>query len=282
MGSELISKATRNEFRETLVGFVLREIEMIFENAGIEARAILQPHVTGQRRIAVEQYYSSIDFCSPLDVRKAVCAFEEVIERLQQTKGNLWAAQNPSKEKINVLLRRMERDGFRYENGRFTLDPLARRAIQAPSLIALTETSLIEQIERAREKIDGGDHPGAIASAYTLIEGFLKELLRRTGVSFSEDEGDIRQLYKLAAQPLNLNPKGETLESHLKAILQGLGSQVSGLYELANKASDRHVRRYNPARHHAKLAVNDAFTLCEFLLDSFEYQQKKKQQKQAM
>lgn len=58
-------------------------------------------------------------------------------------------------------------------------------------------------------------------------------------------------------------------------ILQGLKSQVSGLYELANKASDRHARRYNPARHHAKLAVNAAFTLCEFLLDSLTYQQER-------
>jgi hypothetical protein len=77
------------------------------------------------------------------------------------------------------------------------------------------------------------------------------------------------------AEPLNLNPKGENLESYLKTNLQGLRNQISGFFELANKASDRHARRYNPARHHAKLAVNAAFTLCEFLLDSFEYQQKR-------
>lgn len=112
-----------------------------------------------------------------------------------------------------------------------------------------------------------------------MLEDFLKELLRRTPTtSFNESEGDIRELYRAAMDVLNWNPKGESLESYLKTILQGLKNQVSGLYELANKASDRHSRRYNPARHHAKLAVNATFTLCEFLLDSFEYQQKRKGQ----
>ena len=47
---------------------------------------------------------------------------------------------------------------------------------------------------------------------------------------------------------------------------------VSGIYEVSNKASDRHARRYNPAAHHAKLAVNAAFVLCEFLVESRDYQ----------
>lgn len=63
------------------------------------------------------------------------------------------------------------------------------------------------------------------------------------------------------------------MKNYLKAILDGLQKQVGGLFQLANKASDRHARRYNPAKHHAKLAVNAAFTLCEFLLESYEYQQ---------
>jgi hypothetical protein len=57
------------------------------------------------------------------------------------------------------------------------------------------------------------------------------------------------------------------------AILDGLQKQSGGLFELANKANDRHARRDNPAKHHAKLVVNAAFTLCEFLLESYEYQQ---------
>jgi Abortive infection C-terminus len=185
------------------------------------------------------------------------------------------ADPNQIQQSINNLIRRMERDGFKYQGGHFVSASLRLTVVDVPSLIAVTEESIAEQVEKAHAKIEAGDHSGAISSAYTLLEGFLKALLRRTGTPFNKSEGDIRELYKLVAQPLNLNPRGESLEGHLKTILQGLKSQVSGFYELAHKASDRHVRRYNPARHHAKLVVNATFVLCEFLLDSFEYQEKK-------
>lgn len=160
----------------------------------------------------------------------------------------------------------------------FVVRPLQSAVLGVPSLVKLSEESITEHIAKARRKIEAGDSSGAIASAYTLVEEFLKQLLRKTGTTFNENEGDIRALYKLLSTPLNLSPSGESLEAYLKAILSGLQSQISGLFEIANKASDRHARRYNPAPHHARLAVNVAFTLCEFLLESFQYQQDRKRQ----
>ncbi len=161
----------------------------------------------------------------------------------------------------------------------FAVRSLRSAVVPAPSLVNLSEESITEHIAKARKKIEAGDAAGAIANAYTLIEEFLKQLVRKTGTTFNENEGDIRALYKLAAGPLHLDPKGESLENYLKAILEGLQRQIGGLFELANKASDRHARKYNPATRHAKLAVNAAFTLCEFLLESFEYQQNKNQRR---
>ena len=274
MSRELVSKATRNEFREILTGFVLREIDMIFEAAGLEPLAGFEPQVNGQRRGLVEAYYANIDFSSHTDVRKVLAAYEELIEQLTQIQDRV---MNPEavEATIRALLHRIERDGFRFENGRFVSDALNLAIVHAPSLIKLTEASITEHIEKARHKIETGDNAGAITSAYTLVESFLKELLRRTATPFNENEGDIRALYKIATAPLNLEPKGDHLESYLKAILEGLQRQIGGLFEVANKAGDRHARRYNPEPHHAKLAVNATFTLCEFLLDSYEYRQQK-------
>jgi hypothetical protein len=280
MSSELISKATRNEFREVLVGFVLREIDMIFEAGGLEPRIGFEAQVGGQRRGLVEAYYANIDFCAPAAVRKLLAAYEEIIEQLRQSQGRV---VNPEAVDvtINNLLRRMERDGFRYENGRFVSDSLNLGIVEAPSLVQLTEASIIEHVDKARSKIANGDPAGAISNAYTLVEDFLKQLLRRTATPFNESEGDIRALYKVVTGPLKLEPKGDHLENYLKAILEGLQRQIGGLFEIANKASDRHARRYNPAPHHAKLAVNAAFTLCEFLLESHQYQQQRSQRKLA-
>tara|TARA_R110001592_G_scaffold222022_1_gene477049 strand:- start:16599 stop:17438 length:840 start_codon:yes stop_codon:yes gene_type:complete len=277
MTSDLISKTTRNEFRELLVGFTLREIEMTFDAGGLMPRPDYQPTVSGQRRGLVEAYYANLDFSSPSDVKKLLSAYEEVIENLTQA-----AERQPGDNytaTINGLLRRMEKDGFRYEGRRFVSDRLTVAVVHAPSLVQLTEASIQEHLEKARQKIAGGDPAGAIASAYTLVEEFLKQFLRKTGTVFNENEGDIRALYKLLAEPLHLAPKNESLESYLKAVLEGLQRQIGGLFELANKASDRHARKYNPAPHHARLAVNVAFSLCEFLLESHEYQQKREERR---
>ncbi|MDX1217390.1 hypothetical protein GOL99_17820 [Sinorhizobium medicae] len=277
MTRDLISKTTRNEFREILVGYTLREIEMTFDAGQFTPRANFQPTVSGQRRGLVESYYASIDFSSATDVRKLLSVYDEIIENLTKT-----AERQPDDgitASINALLRRMERDGFRYEKGRFASDTLNFTGAHAPTLVMLTEDSVQEHVEKARQKITSGDSAGAIASAYTLVEEFIKQLLQKTGTAFNENEGDIRALYKVLSGALNLSPAGESLEAYLKAILSGLQSQISGLFEIANKASDRHARKYNPAPHHARLAVNVAFTLCEFLLESYEYQQKREERR---
>jgi len=277
MTRELISKATRNEFREVLTGYVLREIDMLFDAGGLTPLEGFQPTVGGQRRGLVETYYANIDFSSVAAVRKLLVTYEEIMEDLQRT---LDASPNDTlRATIKSLLRRMEKDGFRYDNGHFVCDALSATVVHAPSLVRITEASIQEHVQKARHKIANGDAAGAITNAYTLIEEFLKQLLRKTGTPFNEHEGDIRTLYKAVAAPLNLDPKGESLENYLKPILEGLQRQIAGLYEVANKTSDRHARRYNPAQRHAKLAVNAAFTLCEFLLESLEYQEEKKQQR---
>ena len=154
----------------------------------------------------------------------------------------------------------------------FEIQSVLPAVIVPEGLVAIGHNAVNEQISKASRRITAGDFAGAIASSYTLIEHLLKLILREAGAAFSDNEGDIRPLYKLVRDPLNLNPAGEGIAGPLKPILDGFQKLVSGLYEMSNKASDRHARRYNPAAHHAKLAVNAAFALCEFLVESRDYQ----------
>ena len=157
----------------------------------------------------------------------------------------------------------------------YEIESIASSVINPESLIALNHARLTEHIQKADAKIESGDYAGAITSCYTLTEQLLKIILREADVDPKEAEGDIRKLYTAARNSLNLNPADDGIDRPLKPILEGLQKLVSGLYEISNKAGDRHARRYDPAAHHAKLVVNAAFAFCEFLMESREYQRAK-------
>ena len=156
------------------------------------------------------------------------------------------------------------------------IEPIEPAAVVTTGLLKINHHAINEQISKVDGRLEREDCSGAIASSYTLIEQLLKLILREEGISFIGNEGSILDLYKLVREPLNLNPAGQNIGSSLKPILEGLQKLVSGLYEASNKASDRHARKYNPAEHHAKLARNTAYTLCEFLVESRDYQKKLK------
>lgn len=164
----------------------------------------------------------------------------------------------------------MEGDKAIRVNRRFEVRPLGQNVLAPTSLIATSHEAILEQVRKANQKIESGDFSGAITNAYTLVEHLLKFLLTETATAFKETEGDIRALYKALQPSLNLDPV--KLEEPLKPIVGGFQTLIGGLYEMANKSSDRHARRFNPAQHHAKLAVNAAFALCDFLVESRDYQ----------
>ena len=166
----------------------------------------------------------------------------------------------------------MEGDRYVQADPYFETQPVLPATIVPEGLAAISHNAVNEQIFKANRRIATGDFAGAIASSYTLTEHLLKLILREAGVAFNENEGNIRALYKRVREPLNLNPASEGIAAPLRPILDGLQKLVSGLYEISNKASDRHARHYNPAAHHAKLAVKAAFALCEFLVESRDYQ----------
>ncbi len=158
----------------------------------------------------------------------------------------------------------------------FVVESEPNNLVDLKSLPDLAPENVRDSIEKARDRLKSGDFSGAISSSYTTVESLIKSLLRHFNIEYSK--GDIKHLYNLISESMNLNPAGHNLESYQRSILQGLKSLITGLYEVANKAGDRHDAIFESDRHHAKLAVNAAFTLCEFLLDSFEYQQRQEQE----
>ncbi len=138
-------------------------------------------------------------------------------------------------------------------------DPLSNEFIQ-------------EQIAKCREKNLNSDYDGAITNARALIEAVLIELESRISGGRTVYDGDLVKLYKRVGKLLNLEPGAKDLETSLKQILSGLNNVVNGIAGLRNKMGDAHVRTYKPKAHHARLAVNAANTLVDFLFETYDYQ----------
>jgi hypothetical protein len=131
-----------------------------------------------------------------------------------------------------------------------------------------------EQVDKCREKLAGGDFDGAITNARVLIEAVLREIETRLSPEPPATHGDLVKQYKTVQRLLQLEPGRQDLSTALKQILSGLNNIVSGLAGVSNKMGDRHARQYRPAEHHARLAVNSANTLADFLFSTFEHQRK--------
>lgn len=142
--------------------------------------------------------------------------------------------------------------------------------------VQLTHIFIDEQIKKCDKKLCEGDFDGAITNARSLVEAVLSAIEKEFDPNPPEYDGNLPKLYKRVQKHLNLSPGQESVAECLRQILSGLTSIVSGLATLRNTMSDSHVISYKPLEHHAKLAVNSAKTLCDFLFETKEYQMQKK------
>ncbi len=58
----------------------------------------------------------------------------------------------------------------------------------------------------------------------------------------------------------------DSLPDTIIQILSGIDSVVKGLAGLSNDSADRHATKFQTKKHHAKLAVNAAITISDFLI----------------
>jgi len=278
MAKDLISKKTRNEFREYFVGTSLREIEMEFDAADVPFDGDYDPNLSGQRRSLVEQYYHAVDFSKWKDVRKILTVYENVLAELEarteENKGSEWETQ--VKGYFNSLKKWIERDGYLYTNGR--LLPVDKSA----QIHEVTEVAnrfdipeLQRQIERMRDSVE--DDPDlAIGTAKELVETTCKTILTEREVEH-EDDWEIMKLVKETRKSLGLVPdevpdsaKGSEV---IRRLLSNLGTIAQGLGELRNLYGTGHGRagrRKGLSPRHARLAVGSAATLATFLLETHE------------
>src|ERR1700728_3760859 len=113
--SDLISKRTRQEFRDYFVGTSLRIIGDAFDAEDVPCDRDHSPPEGGQRRSFVEQYYHSVDWRNPYDVARILRVLGSVLMDLEQ------AGPKGAQRTRTRLLGDLQRDGIHLQGGRLTL-----------------------------------------------------------------------------------------------------------------------------------------------------------------
>lgn len=189
--------------------------------------------------------------------------------------GHTSISEDYKEETIKVLTKGLKKDGFEFNGS--TIVPIGKvdfEQIKETTSI-LDKVHFQEQIERIKKSIDS-DPELAIGSAKELIESTLKTILTELSVSYNRKD-DIPKLLKETQKALKLVPsdiddaiKGANI---IKTLLSNLGQVVLKLNELRNLYGTGHGREKKKGlnERHARLAVGSSITLCNFLLETYEY-----------
>jgi hypothetical protein len=267
MAQEIIAKKTRYEFREFLVGWTLREIEMEFDAADISchsADGLRLP--TGARRSLVEQYYASLDFTRPADAKKLLTVYENVLAKTETQWPDI----------ADRLARWLSKDGFVFQNGRLEQKTGVLLMPHVKQIAAEFDANhMAEQIRRMESAVDS-DPALAVGSAKELVETCCRTILSQRSIA-SDKDWDLQRLVKETAKCLKLTPDDipETAKGaeSIRRILGNLGAVSQGLAELRNLYGTGHGKEGKArglSARHARLAAGCASSLTTFLFETYK------------
>ncbi len=264
MSGGLVSKKTRSEFREWLVGSPLRVIRELFDDRGVALGSVPASQLPGgDRRSLVEEYYASIDWSNPTDVQKILNVYEDIMLDVVD--------RDPSQ--LTRFKRLLERDGYEYEGSRIVATGLDADIVASVSSGSLDCDHLDRYVDRINSSIDS-DPALAIGSTKELVEAVLKTILDARGTPYDRHE-DVPKLLKRVQGALQLIP-GDVEETKkgaeiIRRTLGSIGSVVVGVAELRNLYGTGHGHGRNRGglrTRHARLVVGAGVALCRFLLET--------------
>lgn len=140
-------------------------------------------------------------------------------------------------------------------------------SVAAPSVKTIDRRYITDISERAMKDVLDGNYDSAITKSRTLLEEVFCYVIEKKGETPSES-GDIGRLYNQVKQLYNMH-QNKDMDKRINGLLSGLEKILSAIAEMRNKVSDSHgvgAKRINISDHHARLFVNSAMTMADFVL----------------
>ena len=140
-------------------------------------------------------------------------------------------------------------------------------SVSVPSVKTINRRYITDLSDRAMKDVMDGNYDSAITKSRTLLEEVFCYVIEKKGNEPSES-GDIGKLYNQVKQLYNMH-QSKDIDKRINGLLSGLEKILSAIAEMRNKGSDSHgvgAKRINIADHHARLFVNSAMTMADFIL----------------
>lgn len=158
--------------------------------------------------------------------------------------------------------------------GTFAIHEIGKTvSVEAPVIKIIDRSYISDLCRRALQSIETDDFDSAVTKSRTLLEEVFCYVIERKGQS-PADKGDIKGLYNEVKKLYHMHQDKDT-DKRINMLLSGLEKILSAITEMRNKSSDSHgigAHRINIAEHHARLCVNAAVTMADFILAVSEKQ----------
>lgn len=136
-------------------------------------------------------------------------------------------------------------------------------AMETPSIERIDCQYVKDVAERAQRDVAQGEYDSALTKARTLLEEVFCQAVERKGEKPSSN-GDINKLFNQAKDLYNIHADRRVCD-----LINGLNKIVESIGRMRNTQSDAHgagATRVNIESHHARLAVNAAANVADFML----------------
>lgn len=170
-------------------------------------------------------------------------------------------------EKINEILY-FGGNELTVTNNRFVIHPINSNVeIESPQVDKIDREYIVDIADRAMIDVADGNFDSAITKSRTLLEEVFFYVIEARN-EIPTTGGNIGSLYKQVKGLYNMHTD-RNLDIRINTLLSGLEKIVSSIAEMRNSNSDAHGvgrQRIPISEHHARLLVNSAKTMADFIL----------------
>lgn len=139
--------------------------------------------------------------------------------------------------------------------------------IAAPVVRKIEREYIRDLSNRALKDVSDSNFDSAITKTRTLLEEVFCYVIEKKS-EIPSDSGDIGKLYGQVKVLYNMHQDKST-DKRINMLLSGLEKIVSSIAQMRNEGSDSHglgSKRINISDYHARLFVNSAITMADFIL----------------